>query len=105
MMPRSGKVLIGPSADALRLWCYKAWHDACAKAGLPDLFPCDLRRSTVKHLIKSGVPEFVAMQITGNKSRETFRRYNIVDTTDIANAIKRVDDYVRREKEMGPTIG
>jgi integrase len=74
----------------LRLWCYEAWHDACAKAGLPDLYPYDLRRSAVRNLINSGVAEAVAMQITGHKSRETFRRYLIVDTKDLADAIRRV---------------
>jgi len=82
----------------------KAWHKACAAAGLgtltevegkPDprytgLIIHDLRRSAIKNLMKAGVPEKVAMSISGHKTRAVFDRYHIVDTEDMVEAMQRV---------------
>ena len=50
----------------------------------------DLRRSTIKNLMKAGVNEKVAMKISGHKTRDVFDRYHIVDTDDVVNAMRRV---------------
>ena len=82
----------------------KAWNKACAAAGLGVLEPVDkmgnrrytgliihdLRRSAIKNLMKVGVPEKVAMTISGHKTRSVFDRYHIVDETDVLEAMKRV---------------
>jgi integrase len=82
----------------------KSWAAACVKAGLGVQEPIDkagnrrydgliihdLRRSAIRNLVKAGVPEKVAMTISGHKTRSVFDRYHIVDEADVLAAMKRV---------------
>jgi integrase len=82
----------------------KVWQHACVAVGLGTLTKVegkrdprytgliihDLRRSAVRNLRKAGVPEIVAMKISGHKTRSVFDRYNIVDTEDVVEAMRRV---------------
>ncbi len=69
----------------------KAWTTACRTAGVPGRVLHDCRRTAVRNLVRSGVPEKVAMAMVGWKSRQMLDRYNIVSTADLREAARKLD--------------
>lgn len=69
----------------------KAWTTACRLAGQPGKIPHDFRRTAIRNMVRRGVPERVAMQLTGHKTRSIFERYNIVSPGDLRDAAARLE--------------
>ena len=81
---KNGKVL--PVGDYK-----KAWRSARARAGQHGRHVHDLRRTAVRGLSRHGVPDKLAMELTGHKTRSVYDRYNITSAAD-RNVVKRLLD-------------
>jgi len=79
----------------------RIWKTVCGRAGVPKLLFHDLRRSGVRNLRKLGVPESVAMKISGHKTRSIFERYNIVDKNDLVDATRKLNE---KQKSNAPAL-
>ncbi len=88
----------------------KSWKTACVNAGLGQLeeqsdgrkkyfgtIPHDLRRCAARNLSRAGVPESVAMEITGHKTRSMYRRYRIVDEKDLREATEKLQSHLEKQ--------
>lgn len=83
----------------------RSWKRACRAAGLPDRLLHDFRRTAVRNLIRSGVPQSIAMKITGHKTGIGFRRYLIVDEEMLAQAVGKLAAYMESERFPAPPFG
>ena len=80
-------------AVTVRAW-RTAWPVACRRAGVPGRLLHDCRRTAARNLVRAGVPERVAMQLTGHRSRAIFDRYNIVQEAELHHASARLCAYL-----------
>lgn len=87
----------------------RAWLTACTQCGFVDdegkatkLFH-DFRRTGVRNLVRAGVPESIAMQISGHRTKEIFQRYDITSADDIQWAAKKLAAHLEAPTQTNGT--
>ena len=63
----------------------------CEAAKVPILLH-DFRRSAIRTMIKAGVSEKTAMQISGHVTRSVFDRYDFGSDADLADAAEKIEN-------------
>lgn len=89
----------------------RSWRNACYQAGLwqgdeatgnPTVILHDMRRSAIRDMVRSGVPEKQCMEISGHRTRSIFDRYDVVNEADLLEAVRKRDEYHRAKDQAEP---
>jgi integrase len=95
----------------------KRWRRACIRAGLGRRVKDengvlryagkhfhDFRRTAARNMIRAGVPQSIAMRVTGHETDAMFNRYDITDNRDKVSALEAARRFSERQPGTGPSL-
>lgn len=78
-------------------WIGRTWLTVCREAGVAGLRFHDLRHTAITEMVRAGVPEPMAMRVSGHTQKKTFLRYTNVDL-EIAQEVAAAIEAARQKK-------
>lgn len=76
-------------------WCGRCKTDTQYRGRISH----DFRRTAVRNMVRSGIPQSVAMKISGHKTASMFRRYDISNEDDLRQAMINLKKYHEAERK------
>jgi integrase len=77
----------------------RVWERALREAGCPEKLFHDFRRTAVRNMIRASIPESIAMEIAGFRTRSVFKRYHIMKETDLQEAAQKLARYQHEQHQ------
>lgn len=68
-----------------------SWEAMFMDAGIPRRIFHDLRRSGIRNLVRAGIQRDTCMKISGHRTDNVFRRYNIQSLGDLQEAAAKIE--------------
>ncbi len=92
--PHQMKVFVRTNGQAIKDF-REGWEAACRRAGFEGRLFHDLRRTAVRNMELAGISRKVAMLISGHKTEDVYKRYRIVNESDLSAAAASMETYYR----------
>ena len=93
---RDGYVFINKRKTGRITNIQRAWATATKAAGCPDVWFHSYRKSAITNMALAGIPEKVARQISGHRSRNVYDAYQCYEFGNVVEEAKKLDGLIEQ---------